>query len=91
MTKPPDFLSSEEENKKNKTLFSWLSLNMSVYYFSFRGEMMQHGRLAPQNWMCITCLHFALTASLLVFMVIRGLIPFIIIIQMEFKQNHVAA
>lgn len=51
MPKQPDLLSSEAENTKRKTVFPWLSLNMSVCYFSFQGKMMQHGGLAPQKWM----------------------------------------
>lgn len=96
---PPDLLSSGGKEKYKRTkdrktrlsLFSWLSFKMSACYSPLQGEMMQHGRLAPQNRIWIKCLHLALTVSLMVFMVIRSTIPFIIIIQTEIKGNHVAA
>lgn len=35
---------------KDLSLFSWLSVKMRVCYSLRQGETMQHGGLAPQNW-----------------------------------------
>ncbi len=80
MPQPLDLLSSGGKEKYKRTkdrktrlsLFSWLSLKMSVCYSPLQGEMTQHGRLAPQNRIWIKCLHLALTVLLTVFMVIRS-------------------